>query len=521
MGIYANRKNEKIWWMSARVKVMMIIVILVFPLNILSIYQNKVAIDTMLEQRKLSFENIADVQMKELEKKMENQQFLLSYFNIQDANCIRMMQQPQNEYQYKSAMYRFYHTLKTITGMMQGGDGYYYYLKKKSDMLYHNLDTDSRFKKEMIEFIQERCETSDYNGWEFVEFPFGKYYILFLSMKDVSYGGWINLDRLEKELLAELGEGDFRVTFSDVKIQADNQKWLQAEAGEQNLKLTICVDKRSVLGDLPGFQLFNRIISFLYLALIPVLYLVLSRLLFNPYSKAENELLKVKIENYEYENARQKMEMENLQLQIRPHFLQNTFNLLYELAQKNETMQMQSIILYLSDYFRHIFRNDKEVELFQKELKLVDEFIKMASIKYDGNVKIEYQIDPEIYLVRVPPLLIHNFVENAIKHGIKEKKTLHIKLEGYYQNFQVIFIISDDGNGMSKEILEKSQRILLKDVGGVDHSHIGLYNSVKRLKYIYGNDATVWIESEIGEGTSVMITIPYNLESEDESVDRE
>ena len=521
MGIHVNGKG-KILKMSVQIKIMTIIVILVFPLNILSIYQNKVAIDTMMDQRKLSFENMANVQMKELEKQMENQQFLLSYFNIQDTNCIRMIQQPQNEYQYKSAMYRFYSTLKTMTRMMECGDGYYYYLSKKSDMLYHNLDTDKHFNKDMVDFIRDKCKISDYNGWQFVEFPFGKYYILFLNMKDVSYGGWINLDRLEEELLAELGGEDFQVTFSDEEIQVDNQDWIKAETGGENLKLSICVEKSSVLGDLPGFQLFNRFISFLYLALIPILYFVLRKLLFTPYNETENELLKVKLDNYEYEIARHKMEIENLQLQIRPHFLQNTFNLLYELAQKNETTQMQGVILYLSDYFRHIFRNNKEVELFQKELRLVDELIKMASIKYDGNVKIEYQIDPEIYLVRVPPLLIHNFVENAIKHGIKEKTILHIKLEGYYQNLQVIFIISDDGNGMSKEILEKSQRILSeKDMDDVSHSHIGLYNSVKRLKYIYGEEASVWIESEEGEGTSVMITIPYNLENEDESVDCE
>lgn len=58
------------------------------------------------------------------------------------------------------------------------------------------------------------------------------------------------------------------------------------------------------------------------------------------------------------------MELKNLQLQIHPHFLLNTFNLVYTLAQRKETGAIQDIVIYLSEYFRYIFRSGKSLELF-------------------------------------------------------------------------------------------------------------------------------------------------------------
>ena len=73
---------------------------------------------------------------------------------------------------------------------------------------------------------------------------------------------------------------------------------------------------------------------------------------FQSFNKMADRIQDLKIEVYEKELDRKQMELSNLQLQIRPHFLLNTFNLIYTLAQRGQEKDVQQVILYLSDYFR-------------------------------------------------------------------------------------------------------------------------------------------------------------------------
>lgn len=58
------------------------------------------------------------------------------------------------------------------------------------------------------------------------------------------------------------------------------------------------------------------------------------------------------------------------------------------------------------------------MELFDKELALIQGYVEVTQIRYPDGLSIIYDIDPEIRLVRVPPLLIHNFIENVVKHAL-------------------------------------------------------------------------------------------------------
>ncbi len=78
------------------------------------------------------------------------------------------------------------------------------------------------------------------------------------------------------------------------------------------------------------------------------------------------------------------------------------------------------MILYLSDYFRYIFRSEKELELLPQELKLIEGYARIASVRYSGMVELAVDLDPELSYVRMPPLLLHNFIENAVKHGFRQ-----------------------------------------------------------------------------------------------------
>ena len=145
--------------------------------------------------------------------------------------------------------------------------------------------------------------------------------------------------------------------------------------------------------------------------------------------------------------------------------------------------------------------------------------MQMVSFRYEGMVDFTEDVDPEIEIIRMPPLLIHNFIENAVKHGSKQGEILHITLEGRYDKGVVTFMILDDGNGMRKEDLLYYQKILRQEIEPEnENTHLGLYNSIKRLKYFYGEKAEIELDSVEGEMTCFIIKFPYNLEVRDEDL---
>ena len=240
---------------------------------------------------------------------------------------------------------------------------------------------------------------------------------------------------------------------------------------------------------------------------------------FQSFNKMADRIQDLKIEVYEKELDRKQMELSNLQLQIRPHFLLNTFNLIYTLAQRGQEKDVQQVILYLSDYFRYLFRSGRNLEIFEKEQHLIEAYIGTAKVRYPGAIEADYEYDPEIAFVRVPPLLLHNFVENIVKYAISPGKVTHISIVGQYEDGMVSFMIMDDGGGMTEEQVEELDRSMREP--RKDGLHIGYANSLKRLRYSYGEKADIEISSEPGEGVCVTVTFPYDLEEENEPFDSE
>lgn len=96
-------------------------------------------------------------------------------------------------------------------------------------------------------------------------------------------------------------------------------------------------------------------------------------------------------------------------------------------------------------------------------------------------------------------------MENSIRHGIEPiigKGTIEIKV--FKKDGTIKIIVTDNGAGMPKEKLEE----VLQSLDSKDKSHVGLKNVFHRLKLFYGEEAKIFINSELGKGTSVEIQIP-------------
>lgn len=544
-------------WNYAYIKVILVIIALVLPLNVISIMQNTETRNSMIQQARLTMQNLADTYVGEMDSRMKNSQDLLVQFLLEDADCNTMKAQGEDEYRYQNAKMKVHYNLKNMGSRINGADGYFYYMEKRRDFLSWGKAIRGCNIQSVIEQYVYQAMKEDMQGWHIKELNGRRFLILLLNGKDITYGSWIELGPVLEKLETGIEYDDYSLAFQRDKAAPETADEISIVSARKNIILNIRVPKSEILGRVSFYQKLTRSMVFLYLVLIPVLYIFLRHLLLRPlksvmeahrqlrngnqeyrieekansaefgevyesFNRMADELKTLKIQTYEKEIERQKMELRNLQLQIRPHFLLNTFNLIYTLAQRKQDEPIQEVILYLSDYFRYIFRSHKDLELFPKEMHMIEGYIRMASIRYSGRIEFESDLDPEIAFVRTPPLLIHNFIENAVKYGMKQDNVLHITLTGEYEDGRVTFYIIDDGNGMEQAELEQERRLLGGEIRQENpNGHVGLMNSMKRLKYFYGEEARIEMESEPGEMMCFKIEFPYNLEDEDESVDCE
>ena len=542
---------------SVSTKVILVIIVLVLPLNILTIIYTNQSRNTMLEQAEEGVRKIADSYMQELESRMEISKSFLNYFLSEDADFIEMKLFPASDapgnYQYESARSRFYYKIRSLAEMTNGADGYFYYLKNKKDSIaWASPDGQKKLAGYLDTLVEDFGRETAELGWHIADYAGEPYLLLTADETEVFYGCAIRLEQLYSSLTTGRAYGAVQVKLTDENPEESTPgDQLCVRSNAENIWAVICLSRSDILGSASLLQRILQVSSLFYLLLIPFLYGILRRFLIRPLAclvKAHREIdrgnigyrieerpssgeyrevfqsfnqmaaniRELKIENYEKELDKNRMELQNLQLQIRPHFLLNTFNLIFTLAQKKEIETIQDIIMYLSDYFRYMFRSEKELELFPKELSLIRGYVEMASVSRNGRIKASFDIEPEISFVRVPPLLLHNFVENAVKHGANRRTDLHISLEGRYRNRRVIFSVRDDGNGMDSGTLRYIRSIFSGETEPESRTkRVGLYNSLRRLRYFYGEEAGISVTSAPGEGTCFEIVFPYNIEPEE------
>ena len=219
-----------------------------------------------------------------------------------------------------------------------------------------------------------------------------------------------------------------------------------------------------------------------------------------------NNIYSLRLHNMKQELEKNRLQLNNLQLQIRPHFLLNMFKIIYNFTMDGNVDDIREVVLYLSDYFRGIFQHGNDLEYFSKEMMLIEEYIKVAKIRYQGFVEFSSQIDPDVYEIKIPPLLIHNFIENIISHAMIPGKTVHIMMSAEYADGIVTFVIGDDGSGMTVEEVERvnGEHFWESD----ERVHVGLKNSLERIRFFYGTDAEIYVESVVDEGTVFTVSFP-------------
>lgn len=205
-----------------------------------------------------------------------------------------------------------------------------------------------------------------------------------------------------------------------------------------------------------------------------------------------------------------KSQYDMLQTQINPHFLYNTLETINWMAynMSNSENPVSKSLINLASFFRNTLTSGYFVSI-ENEIKYTNEYVNILALRYGDLFDIEWDIDESILSYTIIKICLQPIIENAVYHGIKQKNDKGlIKIKGLCDDNNIILIVSDDGIGIEKDALDELNKTLSETSFTNEKSHIGLSNVNQRIKIIFGDSYGIHIESTVGVGTDVYVTIP-------------
>jgi two-component system, LytTR family, sensor kinase len=194
--------------------------------------------------------------------------------------------------------------------------------------------------------------------------------------------------------------------------------------------------------------------------------------------------------------------MEALHNQINPHFLFNTLNSVSSLV-RFDPDTARELIIKLATILRRLLNSSDAFVPLREEVEFIDNYLDIEVVRFGPDkLRVVKELDPESLEMLVPAMLLQPLVENSIKHGLSSKvEGGSIYLRSRLSAKDVIVEVEDDGVGMgAAQLIERPD--------GLGGTGIGMANVAERLKVLYGDTATMTLESHGGKGTLVRLRFP-------------
>ncbi len=231
----------------------------------------------------------------------------------------------------------------------------------------------------------------------------------------------------------------------------------------------------------------------------------------NTFNHATHQIQELIIKTKEEQEHLRDYEYKLFQAQINPHFLYNTLDTIIALIEIGDRENALSMITHLSDFFKTMLSSGRDVITIREEEEHLISYLEIQKIRYKSILSYTISFPEEILDCKILKLTLQPLVENALYHGLKEKRGKgHIDIKGEMLNDHMLFTIKDDGKGMNKEQLLKIKTSLSTKPDNTKKS-FGLYNVEQRIKLKYGNEYGIDFHSEIDKGTIATVKIPITF----------
>ncbi|MGI2293625.1 histidine kinase [Paenibacillus sp. GXUN7292] len=229
--------------------------------------------------------------------------------------------------------------------------------------------------------------------------------------------------------------------------------------------------------------------------------------LFNRFDQTVQRLKTLIDELYVQKIRLQQSELKQLQMQITPHFLYNSFYILHRLIKHDDNRTAELVSKNLGDYFQFITRNGQEEVLLLDEVNHVRSYVEIQNIRFSNRIDVKFEELPqEFHDIKIPRLILQPLVENVYEHGLSET-IAGGKLTIYFKSMddRLYFVVEDNGAGMQEqELIELTRQLAFQKEGETT----GLVNIQRRLKLKYGERGGLEVMQGPNKGLIVQIYFP-------------
>ena len=216
------------------------------------------------------------------------------------------------------------------------------------------------------------------------------------------------------------------------------------------------------------------------------------------------------------ELVEQKMSMLYLKSQVNPHFLYNTLDSIRIRAQLSGDKEVADLLMRLVDFFRLSVKVNKQMVSLDEELELLEAYMELMCSRYP-QLRVEYDIDPDLSETLVPNFILQPIVENSLLHGLKNKGYQGmVRISALKVNESQFEIqVRDTGTGFApgeKDRVEAMLRNYARTPAKLEGNSIGILNVQKRIKLLCGRECGLsYTENETG-GLTAHLLLPVQEE---------
>jgi len=557
-------------------RLIFIVIIVVLPINILTLVLSSITIEEVEKQKSLESENALKLYMTQIDGAIQSITVKMHETAINDIDFGRLnvkeidgteehYRQLQSSVDLSNSFDDILEDNSLITGI--------YAIFPQKDISIVNSKY-STYQKPLMNYVNNKVNEKDLDylkKWEVIKVEDYNLVFIMAQYKNAYYGAWIDLSRLGEKMelneenqttIMAFTDDDGAICYSNKKdlikveldesyMKHDNESYILVQAASKyaNLHMIQILSKSQIANALPGILQLLQVFSIVALCIIPVLMLALKKWMFTPlnhlsvamkeiekgnmdyrivesskvgsefeqinrnFNHMMHEVSKLKIDVYEEQLVNKDINMRFLSQQIQPHFILNAMNILYS-YEPDEYPLIQKMILCLSKYFRYVVNANVDFVRLEQEMEHIKNYFEIQQARYPKTFFAVVEFDEDIRNCLVPPLLIQNFAENAIKHSLQIDNKIDIFVIGQNIDNKYIRIrMVDTGAGIRDELIEQVEtfqrtRINQEGLG------VGVQNAIERLDNIYGEEAQFKISKVNPHGTEVEIIIPLRRKEE-------
>lgn len=202
---------------------------------------------------------------------------------------------------------------------------------------------------------------------------------------------------------------------------------------------------------------------------------------------------------------------DDLTNQLKPHFICNAMDMLRLQAEHFQQDQLAESIVQINQYFRYSMLDSGASVTLGEETDNALNYLRLVNVMREDKIHFDLTMDDwseaHANTARIPKMLLQPLLENAVRHGVKSKKNAYIGIQIAYSSGCLEIRVADNGAGMEPEVLAQWNQFLQGDNDMKNVHHVGLMNVIRRLKLLYPNAHTVFIDSKPYMGTTVTLKL--------------